>query len=452
MKSYLPGIYTDMPTVFEDILPLLNIKALFASIHDVAPAGKQPHMIYFRSFEGIGLETEMSQREVVVVGGKRTAIGTFGGALKGQAATELTGKVIAAVLEDTGVSADEIGHCVIGNVTHSEARDMYMSRTAGLLGGLNIETPALTVNRLCGSGLQAVITAAQQILLGDCDAAVAGGAECMSNLPYWLPAARWGARMGDRPMVDPLTRALTCPINDYHMGVTAENLVEQHDISREDQDALAAEGHHRAANALAAGYFKEQIVPIEIKTRKGTIVFDTDEHVKPGTTVETLAGMRPAFKKDGTVTAGNASGINDAAAAVVLMERGAAEAKGHPIMARLVGYSTAGVEPSIMGIGPVPAVKQLLEKQGLSIDDIDLWEVNEAFAGQALAVCRSLNLPMDKVNPNGSGISLGHPIGATGAILTVKAVHELQRTGGRYAVVTMCIGGGQGIAALFERC
>ena len=393
----------------------------------------------------------MSQREVVVVGGLRTAIGTYGGSLKDQAATELGGLVIAELLKQTGVSADEIGHCVMGNVAHSERRDLYMSRTAGLLGGLNIETPALTVNRLCGSGLQAVISAAQQILLGDCDAAVAGGAETMSNLPYWIPAARWGARMGDSTLVDPMVNALTCPMNNYHMGITAENLVEQEGISREDQDALAAESHRRAAAAIEAGYFKEQIVPVELKSRKGTKIFDTDEHVRPDTSVESLATMRPVFKKDGTVTAGNASGINDAAAAVILMERSAAQAKGHTIMARLVGYSTAGVDPSIMGIGPVPAVNQLLAKHDLTIADIDLWEVNEAFASQALAVCRQLDLPMDKVNPNGSGVSLGHPIGATGALLTVKAMHELQRTGGRYAVVTMCIGGGQGIAALFER-
>jgi len=393
----------------------------------------------------------MSNREVVVVAAKRTAIGTYGGSLKGKKVGELGGIAVKAAMEQSGLTAGDIGHCVIGSVTHSDTKAPYVSRTSALNGGLNIETPALTVNRLCGSGLQAIITGAQQILLGDCDSVVAGGAENMTDLPYWAPAARWGMRMGDGAFVDPLVNTLTCPVNDYHMGVTTENLNEQRNISREDQDAHAAESHRRAAAATEAGYFKEQIVPIELKSRKGVTIFDFDEHVKGDTTVEALAKMRPAFKKDGSVTAGNASGINDAAAAVVLTERSVAEAKGLKVMARMVGYATAGVDPSIMGIGPVPAITQLLEKTGVAKADIDLWEVNEAFAGQALAVCRELDLPMDKVNPNGSGISLGHPVGATGAVITVKAMYELERTNGRYAVISMCIGGGQGIAALFER-
>ncbi len=393
----------------------------------------------------------MSNREVVVVGAKRTAIGTYGGSLKGKNVGELGGIAVKAALEHSGLSADDIGHCVIGSVAHADTKAPYVSRISALKGGLNIETPALTVNRLCGSGLQAIITAAQQIMLNECDSAVAGGSENMTDLPYWVPGARWGLRMGDGQFVDPLVNVLTCPFNDYHMGITTENLNEQYNISREDQDALAAESHRRAAAAIEAGYFKEQIVPIELKSRKGVKIFDYDEHVKGDTTVESLAKMRPAFKKDGSVTAGNSSGINDAAAAVVLTERSVAEAKGLKVLARLVGYTTAGVDPSIMGIGPVPAINQLLEKTGVAKDDIDVWEVNEAFAGQALAVCRELELPMDKVNPNGSGISLGHPVGATGAVITVKSLYELERINGRYAVVSMCIGGGQGIAALFER-
>lgn len=393
----------------------------------------------------------MSQREVVVVSGVRTAIADFGGSLKDIPPTELAGQVVAEAVKRAGISAEEIGHCVIGNVTHSDRRDMYMSRVAALKGGLLEQTPALTVNRLCGSGLQSIVSAAQLILLGDCDAVVAGGAESMSRVPYWLPNARFGARMGDAAMVDAMTSALTCPMENVHMGITAENIAEQWEISREEQDALAVESHNRAERATVEGYFKEQILPIELKTRKGNQVFDRDEHVRPGACLSDMAKLRPAFKKDGTVTAANASGLNDAAAALVLMEKRAAEAKGLTPMARMVAYSFVGVEPKYMGIGPVPAVRQLLEKTGLSVGDIDVWEVNEAFAAQAIAVCRDLELPMEKVNPNGSGISLGHPIGATGSLITVKALYELQRTGGKYAVVTMCIGGGQGIAALFER-
>ena len=393
----------------------------------------------------------MSDREVVVLSGVRTAIADFGGSLKDVPPTELAGQVVAEAVKRSGLQGADIGHCVIGSVTHSDRRDMYMGRVAALKGGLPIETPALTVNRLCGSGLQAVISAAQMVLLGDCDAVVAGGAESMTRVPYWLPRARFGARMGDATMEDPMMGALTCPMGDTHMGITAENLAEKYSVSREEQDALAAESHRRAQRAIEGGYFKEQILPIELKTRKGVTVFDQDEHVRMDATADSLAGLRPAFKKDGTVTAANASGINDAAAALVMMEKSAAEARGLKPMARLVGYALAGVDPAIMGIGPAPAVRQLLEKTGVSQDEVDIWECNEAFAAQALSVVKELGLDPARVNPNGSGISLGHPIGATGALITVKALYELERTGGRYAVSTMCIGGGQGIAALFER-
>jgi len=394
----------------------------------------------------------MSIREVVVLSGVRTAIADFGGSLKDVPPTELAGKVIAEAVSRSGLEGEDIGHCVIGSVVHSDRRDMYMSRVAALKGGLPIETPALTVNRLCGSGLQAVISAAQLIMLGDCDAVVAGGAESMSRAPYWLPSARFGAKMGDGVMEDPMMGALTCPIGDTHMGITAENLAEKYNVTREEQDELAAESHRRAQRAIEENRFDGQILPIELKTRKGVTVFEQDEHVRFDCTVESMAKLRPAFKKEGTVTAGNASGINDAAAAVVLMEKSAAEAKGLKPLAKMVGYAVAAVDPAIMGIGPAPAVRQLLEKTGVAIEDIDLWEANEAFAAQALSVTKELGLDPEKVNPNGSGISLGHPIGATGALITVKALYELKRIGGRYAVVTMCIGGGQGIAALFESC
>jgi acetyl-CoA C-acetyltransferase len=339
----------------------------------------------------------------------------------------------------------------MGNVIHTEARDMYLSRVAALEGGLPQESQAFTLNRLCGSGMQAIVSASQQILLGDVETAVAGGAESMSRAAYTLPAARWGQRMNDGAMVDMMVGALTDPFGTGHMGITAENIAEKWGVSREDQDALAVESHKRAAAAIEKGYFKEQIFPYEIKSRRGTTVFDTDEHVRGDASLEGMAKLRPVFKKDGTVTAGNASGINDAAAAVVLMEAGAAEKKGLKPAMRLVGYALAGVDPTIMGIGPVPAVQNVMKRTGLSIADMDVIELNEAFAAQALGVCRDLDLPADKVNPNGSGISLGHPIGATGAILTVKMLYELQRTGGRYGLVSMCIGGGQGIAAVFER-
>lgn len=393
----------------------------------------------------------MSQREVVVLSGVRTAIADFGGALKDQPATELAGQVVAEAVKRSGLASEDIGHCVIGSVLHGDRRDMYISRVAALKGGLPIETPALTVNRLCGSGLQAVISAAQMILLGDCDAAVAGGAESMSSVPYWAPTARFGSKMGDTTMVDPMIGALTCPIGDTHMGITAENIAEQFTITREQQDQLAVQSHQRGQRAIEEKRFVEQILPIEIKTRKGVTVFEQDEHVRFDCDTESMAKLRPAFKKDGSVTAGNASGINDGAAALVLMEKSAAEAKGLKPMATMLGYALAGVDPAIMGTGPIPAVRKLLEKTGIDIQDIDIWEANEAFAAQALSVSNELGLDPEKVNPNGSGIGLGHPIGATGALISVKALYELERIGGRYAVVTMCIGGGQGIAALFER-
>lgn len=390
-------------------------------------------------------------REVVILSGVRTAIGSFGGSLKDHPPSELAAQVVREALSRAGVEPAEVGHAVFGHVINTEPHDMYLSRLAAVKGGLPVETPAFNVNRLCGSGLQAIVSAAQMITLGDVDAAVAGGAEVMSRGPYMLPALRWGARMNDAKVIDVMVGALSDPFDDCHMGITAENVAARWQISREDQDALAVESHQRAARAVESGFFKNQIMPVEIKVKGGTAFFDTDENVRRDTVIEKLSKLRPVFQKDGTVTAGNASSINDAAAAVVLMERGAAERRGYKPMARLVGYSHAAVEPKYMGIGPVPAVRQLLERTGMSIGDIDVFEVNEAFAAQALAVTRDLELPADKTNPNGSGISLGHPIGATGAILTVKAIHELQRSGGRYALVTMCIGGGQGIAAIFER-
>ncbi|PCI52891.1 MAG: acetyl-CoA C-acyltransferase [Gammaproteobacteria bacterium] len=393
----------------------------------------------------------MSKREVVFLSGVRTAIADFGGSLKGVAPTDLAGQMIAEAVKRSGANSEDVGHCVIGNVVHTDRRDMYMSRTAALKGGLPDSTPSLTVNRLCGSGLQAIISAAQLVLLDDCDLVVAGGAESMTRAPYWSPSARFGSKMGDTQMVDPMVGALTCPITDTHMGITAENVAEKWGITREEQDAAAVESHNRAQRATEEGRFTDQIVPVELKSRKGVVQYTTDEHIRFDCTIADMAKLRPAFKKDGSVTAGNASGINDAAAVVVMADSEYAKANGLKPIAKLVGYAFAGVAPEIMGIGPIPAVNKLLEKTGINKDDIDVWEVNEAFASQALAVCRDLELDMEKVNPNGSGISLGHPIGATGALISVKAIHELQRIQGKYAVITMCIGGGQGIAALIER-
>jgi acetyl-CoA C-acetyltransferase len=390
-------------------------------------------------------------REVVVVSGVRTAIGGYGGSLKDSPPSDLAALCVKEAVNRAGIEPKEVGHVVFGNVIHTDSHDHYLARVAGVKGGLPHETPALTLNRLCGSGLQAIITAAQTIMFGDADVTVAGGAENMSRSPYLAPAMRWGARMNDTTLTDVMVGALSDPFDDVHMGVTAENVAKKYRITRDDQDKLAAESHRRAGLAIDHGYFKGQIVPVEIKVKGGTAPFETDETVRRDSTAEKLARLKPVFDTNGTVTAGNASSINDAAAAVVLMERGIAEKRGMKPMGRLVAHSYAGVDPKYMGIGPVPAVQSLLKKTGFNLNDIDVFEVNEAFAAQALAVCRGLELPPDRTNPNGSGISLGHPIGATGCILVVKALYELARTGGKRALVTMCIGGGQGIAAIFER-
>lgn len=390
--------------------------------------------------------------EVIIAAAARTAIGDFGGALKDVPPIDLGATVIKEALARAGVGGDEVGHVAVGHVINTEPRDMYLSRVAAMNAGIAKETPAFNVNRLCGSGLQAIVSAAQTVLLGDADIAIGAGAESMSRAPYIAPAQRWGARMGDAALLDMMTGALSDPFERIHMGVTAENVAAKFGISRADQDALAAESHRRAAAAIDAGYFRDQIVPIVQKTRKGEVVFDTDEHVRRDVTAEGLAALKTVFKKEnGTVTAGNASGLNDGAAAVVLMNASVAEKRGVKPLARLVAYAHAGVEPSIMGIGPVPATQAVLKRAGLTVDQLDVIEANEAFAAQACAVSRELGLDPAKVNPNGSGIGLGHPIGATGAIITVKALYELQRIQGRYALVTMCIGGGQGIAAIFER-
>ncbi len=393
----------------------------------------------------------MSTREVVVLGGARTAIGDYGGSLKDFAPTKLGAIAIKEALARAKVDPASVGHVVMGSVIHGEARDMYLSRVAAIEAGLPVGTPCLTVNRLCGSGLQAIVSAAQHILLGDTDTVVGGGAESMSRAAYFLPTGRWGQRMGDSSIVDAMTGALHDPFGHGHMGVTAENIAAKYGFTREQQDAFAVESHKRAANALDKGLFKEQIVPIEVKSKKGVEQVTRDEHVRPGAKMEDLAKLKAVFKKDGTVTAGNASGINDAGAAIVMMEAGAAAKKGLKARARLVAYAHAGVEPQVMGLGPIPAVKRVFEKSGLKPADIDVVESNEAFAAQAMAVTKDLGLDPAKVNPNGGAVALGHPIGATGAILTVKALYELERTQKRYALVTMCIGGGQGIAAIFER-
>lgn len=390
--------------------------------------------------------------DIVLVAACRTAIGSYGGSLKNFSPCDLGTSVVGAALERANVPANDVGHVVFGHVVNTEPRDMYLSRVAAINAGIGQATPAFNVNRLCGSGLQAIISAAQVLQLGDADIAVAGGAESMSRAPYIVPSHRWGARMGDSVMLDMMTGALSDPFDKNHMGITAENVAREYGISREDQDALALSSHQRAENAIKQGYFKEQIVPIIEKTRKGEVVFDTDEHVRLGATEANFSSLRPVFQKEnGTVTAGNASGLNDGAGAVVLMTASAASQRGLKPMAKLVAYGHAGVDPKLMGIGPVPATRNALAKAGLSIDQMDVIESNEAFAAQACAVIRELGMDAAKVNPNGSGISLGHPIGATGAIITVKALHELQRIQGRYALVTMCIGGGQGIAAIFER-
>lgn len=390
--------------------------------------------------------------EVIVAAAVRTAIGDFGGSLKDVPPSDLGATVIREAIARAGVGADEVGHVAVGHVINTEPRDMYLSRVATLGAGLAKETPAFNVNRLCGSGLQAIISASQSILLGDAEIAVGAGAESMSRAPYISPAHRFGARMGDSVLLDMMTGALSDPFDRSHMGVTAENVAAKFGIDRAAQDALAVESHRRAAAAIDAGYFRDQIVPVVLKTRKGDTSFDTDEHVRRDVTLDSLAKLKTVFQKEnGTVTAGNASGINDGAGAVVLMNADVASKRGVQPLARLVAYGHAGVDPKIMGIGPVPATQAALKRAGLTIDQMDVIEANEAFAAQACAVSKALEFDPARVNPNGSGIALGHPIGATGTIITVKALHELQRIKGRYALVTMCIGGGQGIAAIFER-
>ncbi len=390
-------------------------------------------------------------REVVILSGVRTAIGDYGGALKHIAPVDLAAKVVREAVLRANIDPQEVGHLVFGNVIHGESRDMYLARVACINGGLLQHTSALTVNRLCGSGLQAIVSASQHILLGDTDAAVAGGAESMSRGGYLLPALRWGQRMNDGSAVDMMVGALTDPFDNVHMGITAEHIATKWHIGREEQDIFAAESHRRALLAIAKGHFKEQILPIEITVGKETVLFDTDEHPRQNTSVESLAKLRPVFQKDGTVTAGNASGINDSAAALVLMDSSAAEKRRLKPLARLISYGHAGVDPKLMGIGPIPAVQHALRRANLTVMDLDVIESNEAFAVQACAVAKELQFDPEKTNPNGGAVALGHPIGATGSILTIKAIYELHRCGGRYALVTMCIGGGQGIAAVFER-
>lgn len=390
-------------------------------------------------------------REVVVLSGVRTAIGDYGGSLQTFGATDLGAMIVREAIARSKVDPEQVSHGVIGNVIHGLAKDMYASRVSCVNGGMSHDSQALTVNRLCGSGFQAIVSAAQMIMLGDADVALGGGTESMSQAAYVMPQARWGVRMGDTQVLDMMVGALTDPFETIHMGITAENVATKWDLTREVQDEFAVESHRRAAAAIAEGRFKDQIMPVEVKSRKGTTVVDTDEHVRSDATIEGMAKLRAAFKKDGSVTAGNASGINDGAAALVLADADYAAAKGLAPMARLVSYGFAGVDPAYMGEGPIPAVKKALERAGLSVDDMDVIESNEAFAAQALAVSNGLSFDPAKTNPNGGAVALGHPIGATGAVLAVKALYELQRIGGKYALVTMCIGGGQGIAAVFER-
>lgn len=392
------------------------------------------------------------QKDVYVVAAVRTAIGGFGGTLKNTPPAELATLVVREAVARAGVAPETVGHVSMGTVITTEPRDIYMSRIAALDAGLSQSVSAFNINRLCGSGLQAIVSSAQAVAAGDCEVAVGAGAESMSRAGYLAPSMRWGARMGDGVMLDLMLNALHDPFDNIHMGITAENVAQRFGITRAMMDELAVESHRRAAAAIQAGRFKDQIVPVRIATRRGDILFDTDEHVKPDTTLEVLSAMKPAFKRDGgTVTAGNSSGINDGAAALVLASADAVKAQQLAPMGRLVGYAYAGVEPAIMGTGPIPATQAVLARTGLKVADMDVIESNEAFAAQACAVMRALDFDPAKVNPNGSGISLGHPIGATGAIIATKALYELQRIRGRYALVTMCIGGGQGIAAIFER-
>ena len=391
------------------------------------------------------------RKEIFVLGATRTAIGTFGGAFKNTTPIDLASQVVAASTQRAGIDPSSVGHVIMGHVLNTEPKDMYLSRAAAIHGGLPETTPAFNLNRLCGSGLSAIISAAQMINEGECEVAIAGGAEVMSRAPFWLPTQRFGQKMGDAQLIDAMLGALNDPFDEQHMGVTAERVAERYGITREQQDELAAQSHQRAAHAISQGYFDEQILPIQIRAGRKTHEFCVDEHVKADTTPDSLSALRPVFQKDGTVTAGNASGINDAASVMTLVSAQAVKDQNLTPQARLVDYAFVALDPKVMGLGPVPATERLLAKTGLSKQNIDVWEVNEAFAAQALGVCKGLEIDPALVNPNGSGISLGHPIGATGAIVATKAIYELHRTGKRYAIATLCIGGGQGVAALFER-
>ncbi|KDD69060.1 acetyl-CoA C-acetyltransferase [Pseudomonas sp. BT76 TE3572] len=393
----------------------------------------------------------MNPSDIFVISAVRSAIGSFGGSLKDVPPIQLATDVCRAAIERSGLAPEHIGHVVMGHVIPTEARDAYISRAVAMNAGLPKETPAFNVNRLCGSGLQAIVSAAQSLMLGDAGAALAGGVESMSRGTYLLPQARWGARMGDMQAIDYVLGVLQDPFGGFHMGITAENVAERYGITRQAQDELALLSQQRAARAIAEGRFTDQIVPIEVASRKGTVTFATDEHVRAEVNAEQLGKMKPAFKKDGSVTAGNASGLNDGAGALILATGQMVLDQGLKPMVRLVGYAHAGVEPELMGLGPIPATRLVLKRAGLTVADLDVIESNEAFAAQACAVAQELGFDPAKVNPNGSGISLGHPVGATGAIIATKAIHELHRVQGRYALATMCIGGGQGIAVLFER-
>jgi acetyl-CoA C-acetyltransferase len=390
-------------------------------------------------------------RDVVIASATRTAIGDFGKSLRDVPTTELGVTAARAAIERAGIEPERVDQVVFGNIIHTAPEDMYMARVVGINAGVPKEAPAFTVNRLCGTGVQAIVSAAQAIQVGDADVVLAGGAESMSRGPYWMPSARWGGRMGDTQMIDATVGALTDPFNSIHMGVTAENLAESHDISREAQDEFSATSHHRAAAATEAGKFKDEIVPVEVKVKRDTVEFNRDEHIRPDVSPEALAKLKPAFKKDGTVTAGNAAGVNDAGAAVIVMGADTASELGAPTRARIVSWSYCGVEPKTMGIGPVPAVRKVLERAGRTLDDVDVIELNEAFAAQSLAVIKDLDLDLDKVNPNGGAIALGHPVGATGSILVAKILSEMEREDHKLGLVTLCIGGGQGIAMLLER-
>ncbi len=389
--------------------------------------------------------------EVVITSAARTAVGRYGGSLRDVPPTELGAIATREALERSSIEPDQVDQVVFGNVIHSAPEDMYMARVVGIKAGIPKEVPAFTVNRLCGTGVQAIVSAAQTIATGDGDVVLAGGAESMSRGPYWMPAARWGARMGDAAVVDPVVGGLTDPFNDIHMGVTAENLAESHGITREEQDEFSVESHMRALRAQEEGLFDDEIVPVELKSKKGTSEFTRDEHVRPDASIEGMAKLKPVFKKDGTVTAGNASGMNDASAAVVLMSAERAEQLGAPVRARILSYSYCGVDPKVMGIGPVPAVRKALERAGKSLEDVDVIELNEAFAAQSLAVIKDLDLDREIVNPNGGAIALGHPIAATGAVITAKILSEMERRDHKLGLVTLCIGGGQGIAMLLGR-